>query len=116
MAYVKMFREQLMRVVDPLHPGKRIFETRLRPTGAHGVSHQNIQYDADESGWFEVPDEVAVELKTFRGPKGERYFDPNDVEEEVAMGRLADSDEMPNLSAPVAVVPKSRQKKVGASA
>lgn len=114
--YVKMFREQLMRVVDPLHPGKRIFETRLRPTGAHGTSHGGVQYDADETGWFEVPDEVGDALKRFRGPKGERFFDPNDIEEEVAMGRLADSDEMPNLMAPPSPVPKSRQKKVGASA
>lgn len=86
--FVKQFREQEVRVADPLRPGRRIFETRLNPTGCHGISHGGVEYQGDEDGWFEVPDDVGQYLKGFRGQQGETFYTPAEVDEEIVAGRI----------------------------
>lgn len=85
---IKQFKERQVRVMDPLRPGRRVFETRFSPTGAH--SHAG--FDAADDGWIEVPQEVGLEAIKFRSPDGARFFTPDQVEEEVAVGRLNQED------------------------
>jgi len=87
--YIKMFREKEIRVQDPLRPGKYVFETRFIPTGASSTSHGGANYEADADGWIEVPAEAGELLTNFRGPKGERFFTPEEVNEEVGLGRVS---------------------------
>jgi hypothetical protein len=86
--FIKQFREQDVRIADPLRPGRRIFETRLNSNNNHSYVHDNVEYLADDEGWIEVPDEVGVLAKRFRGTRGERYFTPDEVDEEVVAGRI----------------------------
>ena len=86
--FIKMFREQQVRVADPLRPNRRIFETRFSPTGAH----DHAGYTADNEGWIEVPEEVGIEAIKYRGSKGERFFTPDQVDEEVVAGKIKDDD------------------------
>lgn len=82
--FIKMFKEQQVRIQDPLRPSKRIFEMRLNPAGATSYAG----HEADAEGWIEVPDEVGEAAVGFRGPNGERFFTPGQVDEEVVGGRI----------------------------
>lgn len=115
--YIKAFREQQVRVQDPLRPGRRVFETRLIPSGASTLSHPDGKggmdhYEADEDGWLDAPHELAAFVRNFRGPSGERWYTPDEVGEEVASGRIqADpADELPASGA------KTTKKAAAASA
>lgn len=81
--FIKQFRSAWARVPDPLRPGKRALEERLVPTGAHSISHDAASYDADEDGWFDVPDAVGAALKRFRHPDSGRFYEPHEVSEDV---------------------------------
>ncbi|MDE2096462.1 MAG: hypothetical protein KGL39_04390 [Patescibacteria group bacterium] len=109
MAFIKQFREDSARVADPMRPGKFAFEKRLYATNCHMVSHggQHYQEAVEGDGWIEVPDEVADFLVKFRGPKGERFFLPHEVNQEVASGRV---HEPPQIDA----IPQSVQQKTAA--
>ena len=87
--FIKMFREHEVRVQDPLRPGRRTFETRLRPSGAesHG-GVDGVEYFADADGWIEVPAEVGTEAVKYRFPDGARFYTPEQVDEEAAAGRI----------------------------
>ena len=91
--HIKQFRAHEVRVPDPLRPGKRAFETRLLPTGGTSLSHGGKTYEADPSGWFDVPPEVGTALLRFRAPNGERFYTPPDVDEQVRLGAM--TDELP---------------------
>jgi len=98
--YIKGFKEKQVRVADPLHPGKKVFEQRLIPTGGNSV-HTHLLcvgkckddcegrvYRADEGDlWIDVPNEVGAFLRKFRGPQGETLLTPDELDEEVAVGR-----------------------------
>lgn len=110
--YIKMFKEQQVRVQDPLRPGRRIFETRLNPSGGSGLSHEGGKYEADEDGWIEVPEEVGQALTKFRGQKGEKFYTPDEVNEEVVAGRIKedDGDALPQKQRQAAQVPPQTLK------
>jgi hypothetical protein len=86
--FIKQFREQQVRVQDPLRPGRRIFETRLNPTHCHTVNHGSEEYEADDDGWIELPSDAGEALRRFRGPRGEKFYTPEEVDEEVVAGRI----------------------------
>jgi hypothetical protein len=91
--HIKQFREHQVKVADPIRPGKRVIETRFHPTGAHEIVDGSTVYTADEKGWLEVPDALGQRLRGFRGGRGEKYFTPEEVNEEVAIGAIAEDDE-----------------------
>ncbi len=98
--FLKQFRAMQVRVADPLRPGKRTFEERLVASGASGVSHGGKNYAADEDGWIDLPDEVGETVLRVRFPKGERFFTPHEVNEEVMAGRISDGDATPQRRGP----------------
>ena len=109
--FIKQYREQMVRVADPLRPGKRIFEVRLVPAGGSGIKHKGTFFEADDDGWTDVPDEVGNFLRKFRGPKGEKFYTPDEVGEEVAVGRIkADEGDLP----PAKTEAKEPEKKAAA--
>ena len=109
--FIKQFREQQVRVQDPLRPGRRIFETRLNPTNCHTVNHEGEEYEADGDGWLEVPFEAGEALRSFRGPRGEKFYTPEEVDEEVVAGRIKPdpADKPPEPFKPPTRVPAPRR-------
>ena len=95
MPYIKQFRTVQQRVPDPFRPGKKTFEDRMLPTGAHSLSHKGKTITADDDGWFEVSHATAAALMGFRHPGGERFYSPDQVQEQVSLGALDDGDASP---------------------
>ncbi len=101
--YIKQFRSVQVRVPDPMRPGKRTFEERLIPTHAGSLSDNGKTITADVDGWFEVDHELSQRLLKIRHPGGERFYTPDQVDEQVRLG-LAQSDEgdkLPKAKKPV---------------
>jgi hypothetical protein len=56
---------------------------------------------ADAEGWIEVPEEVGTEALKYRCGKGERFYTPDQVDEEVVAGRIKpDESDVPATKAP----------------
>jgi hypothetical protein len=68
-------------------------EERLTPTGGSAIAHPSGSFTPDQDGWFDVPREVGLELLSFRQPNGERFYTPDEVNEQVRLGSLQDEDE-----------------------
>lgn len=100
--FIKQFRTHQVRVADPLHPGKRVFEERLIATGGTSISHGGKTFKADEDGWFDLPDEVGAFFLSFRAPRGEQFFTPEQVDEQVRLGTVGQDavSEVPTPTAP----------------
>ena len=95
--YLKQFRTVQVRVPDPMKPSRKTFEDRLIPTGGTQISHGGKIYDADEEGWFDLPFDAANHLASFRSPNGEKFYSPEQVDEQVRIGALKDEEEAPAL-------------------
>ena len=95
---IKQYRTVQQRVNDPFRPGKKTFEDRMLPTGAHEISHEGNIYTADAGGWFEVSFDAGNALMGFRSPGGVSFFNPDQVLEQVSLGALDDSESVPNTS------------------
>lgn len=103
---LKQFKERQVRVRDPIRPGRFGVETRFYAGGAHAIAHSSGTYEADDEGWIEVPPEVAAEIRKSRGPGGERWYAPEEVLEEVGLGRIEESrPSVPTARGPVRVQP-----------
>jgi len=100
--FIKQFRHRQVRVPDPLRPSKRVFEDRLIPAGGGSIEHEGVKYEADEDGWVDVPQDLGVHLRSFRAPGGERWYAPEEVDEQVRLG-IVDAD-------PADALPKPRTK------
>ena len=98
--FVKHFRNVRFRVPDPQHPGRTVFDERLDASGTHAISHEGAEYRADESGWFDLPEDVAKYFATFPG-----WRTPEQVDEDMVAGliRADPSDVLPK--------PKPRTRK-----
>lgn len=79
--FIKHYKEVQIRVPDPLHPGQRVFDTRMDWSGTHAINHEGKTYEADPDGWFDVPDNVAAHLLGFPG-----WRTPDQVDEERSSG------------------------------
>lgn len=90
--YLKHFRTVRFRVADPMRPGRSVFDERLDGSGTHSVVHDGHTYEADDSGWFDLPDHVGAHFARYPG-----WRTPEQVDEEVVAGRIkADpSDALP---------------------
>jgi hypothetical protein len=95
MAFIKKFRTVQVRVPDPLHPGKRVFEDRMFDAGCTGLTFEGAVYEADEDGWFDVPPEVAEHYLRHRHPGGEKFYSPEEVDEQVRLGSMAEERALP---------------------
>ena len=87
MAYLKKFIEIRYRVRDPLRPGQFTFDTRLDGDTITSLNHEGKTYEPDENGWFDLPDDVAAFYRS-----RPNWLRPQEVDEEVVSGRLADED------------------------
>lgn len=105
--YLKQFRTVLVRVPDPLRPGKRAFEERQMPTGVTAVSWHGKQIEAEEDGWIDLPDDCAEHLKSIHYPKGERWLNQAETGELVAVGAATEDVERQAKAEPR---PKARAK------
>lgn len=91
--YLKHFRTVLVRVPDPLRPGKRAFEERQMACGTTSVTFQGQSIEAEEDGWIDLPVECAEHLKSVHYPNGERWLTPAEVGELVAVGAATEEVE-----------------------
>ncbi len=91
--FLKQFRSVLVRVSDPLHPGKKAFEERQMPCGTTSVTWQGKEFLAEDDGWIDLPDECGEHLRSVRYPKGERWLSPSEVGELVAVGAATEDVE-----------------------
>ncbi len=91
--YLKQFRTVLVRVPDPLRPGKRVFEERQMPTGVSSVSWHGKQIAAEDDGWIDLPDDCAEHLKSIHYPKGERWLNQAETGELVSVGAATEDVE-----------------------
>lgn len=97
--HIKHFTMTPQRVPDPMRPGKSATIGRLTDSGNSSLSHQGVNYEPDENGWFEVPLEVGTELCKFR-VKGSGFYTPGEVVDQVRLGAMENAD------APVPPKPK----------
>lgn len=119
--FIKHFREVTYRVPDPMRPGHSAFDRRMDASGAHQILHNGKEYQADNDGWFDVPDEVGA---YFVGRPG--WCTPEMVDEEKVAGRIRrdDAEPLPNTRAEIekaarpaaAKAPRKRAQKKAASA
>ncbi len=86
--YLKLFRTVMVRVPDPLHPGKRAFEEREIDAGAEGASFEGQSFSADD-GWVDFSPEAFAHFRGLRYPDGARWRTPEEVGEQVLAGASA---------------------------
>ncbi len=87
--FLKLFRENPVRVPDPLRPGRTAIVPTLVAAGSGPISDGGSTFEPDADGWIEVPEDVGGRLHRFRFPGGERFCTPHEVNEEVRLGRAA---------------------------
>lgn len=96
--FIKQFRAVQVRVPDPLRPGKRAIEERLITTGCNGVSHGGVFFEADSDGWIDIEREAALHLMSFRGTGGEKFYTPEQVDEQVRLGAVDSESALPKVA------------------
>ena len=77
-------------------------------TGCDRITDQGVDYDADDNGYIEVPEPVGNLLHKSRGGKGERWYTPQEVFEEISIGRMEEAvrrADVPVQRGPVRVAP-----------
>ena len=94
------FREIHFRMPDPLRPGQYTMGRRIEKSGMQAISHEGVTYEADDYGWFDLPDHVANYWHSRPG-----WLSPNEVEEEQRLGAVASND------APVVRKPRATSKR-----
>lgn len=105
--FIKHFREVTYRVPDPMRPGHSAFDRRMDAAGTHAISHNGVQYHADNDGWFDLPEDVAKHFLGFPG-----WCSPEMVDEEIVAGRIRrESDvQFPNTRAELSKTSKTATK------
>ncbi len=91
------FREINYRVSDPLRPGQYTMARRIEKSGTECISHEGHTYEADQWGWFDLPDHVG---KFWHSRPG--WMTPQEVDIEHWAGTIEEND------APVARERKTR--------
>lgn len=91
--YLKLIHTVLVRVPDPLRPGKRVFEERPMPAGTTSVTWQGKSFEAEEDGWIDLPDACFEHLRSVRYPNGDRWMTPSELGELVAVGAATEDVE-----------------------
>jgi hypothetical protein len=91
--YLKHFRTVLVRVPDPLRPGKRAFEERQMACGTTSVTFKDENFEAEDDGWVDVPTECGEHLHGLVYPNGERWLTPAEVGELVTVGAATEEVE-----------------------
>lgn len=71
--FIKQVRAHMVRVPDPLRPGKYAKEERLLDAGATSISAGDRTYQANERGYFDIPRDAALPLLSLHFPGGERF-------------------------------------------
>ena len=84
---LKHYTESRYAVPDPLRPGFKAYERRLEASGTHKMVHDGVEYQADEYGWFDLPEEVG---RFWHSRPGWKI--PAEVDDEVAFGLLSHND------------------------
>ena len=105
---IKQYIEKQVKVRDPMRPGRFGSETRMYATGCDRITDQGVDYDADDNGYIEVPESVGNLLHKSRGGKGERWYTPQEVFEEISIGRMEEAvrrADVPVQRGPVRVAP-----------
>ena len=105
---IKQYIEKQVKVRDPMRPGRFGYETRMYPTHTAVTDPSGEDYPIDAEGYSEVPEDVGNMLHKSRGGKGERWYTPQEVFEEVSLGRLEEAvrrADVPVQRGPVRVGP-----------
>lgn len=84
---IKHYRVVRFRVRDPLHPGQFSLDRKLEHSGTDTLVDNGVTYQADEAGWFDLPDDVAARIARFPG-----WRTSEQVDEAVAAGEIRDND------------------------
>jgi hypothetical protein len=106
---IKGYRQYTRRVQNPMRPGTWANEAHLVPSGASFVSQDGHDYEADEDGWFTIPQELGEFLRSGAYPGGERFLTRYEAREQHKVGFL--DDDFSERPAPVAAPAKPVAKR-----
>ena len=95
---IKHYTEVLYRVADPLRPGRTTNTGRLVASGATAHSAAGTTFEADEDGWFDVPEDVGRAMCAVRTNGRSGFYAEGAVEEHRRIGDL--EDEAPRRRGP----------------
>ena len=99
--FITHFNEVMYRTPDPTRPGKTTFAKRMEKSGTNVIVHEGVTYEADDEGWFDVPESVGIFFSSRPG-----WRTPAQVDSEVSAGLVAVNDSPVSAKPKVAARPK----------